>query len=190
MSTASLLFALICICPGLVKSISHQLNNSTDWSAKFEWYVGNEVRIQFMPGTYEVQYNTLITNVSNFSIEGDNSSGSYVTFSCSNMNSWIITSSSFIEIKNFRFLNCGNTYDPWLFKGNISSDIKAAIFMYNVSSIKIVDVTIGNNCGYGIIALNIVGMCTFEHLTIHGNDTLNTFCDKYSNNTIFGEWYC
>ena len=46
-----------------------------------------------------------------------------------------------------------------------------------------VNVTIGNSCGYGIIALNIVGMNTFEYLTIHGNNTITTFCGI--NDTIF-----
>ena len=182
-SVVLLLFGVLYLYPVVVRSI---LLNSTDWSDKFKEYVDNQVSIKFMPGTYEVEDDILITKVSNFSIEGDRSSGGYITFNCSNASSWIIANSLFVKIKNVRFLNCGNMHETQVFKGTIPSEIKAAIFIYNVSSISIVNITIGNSCGYGIIALNIVGMCTFEHLIIHGNDTLSTFCDRLSNNTLFG----
>ena len=169
--------------PVLAKSTSYQLSTQ-DWPTKFEWYAGNQVRIEFMPGVYEVQDDTLIANINNFTITGDNSGASLVTFNCSNSSSWIIANSSFIEIKNIRFLNCGKRYDAQVFEGAVSSEIKATVFMYNVSSITMVNITIGNSCGYGIIALNIVGVCTFEHIIVHGNNAFSTFCD--SAHTILG----
>ena len=119
-----------------------------------------------MPGIYDMQENVLITNVSDLIIKGDSSSRLCVTFSCSNLSSWIITNSSFIIIKNVCFLNCGNIYDAQQYKDTVTPDIKATMFVYNVTSITMVNVTIGNSCGYGIVALNIVGMNTFEYLTI------------------------
>ena len=180
------LFSILYFHPVPVDSLaSHQLN-STDWYIEFQEHVGDHMRIQLMSGIYDMQENVLITNVSDLTIEGDNSSRLCVTFSCSNLSSWIITNSSFIVIKNVRFLNCGNIYDSQQYKDTVTPDIKAAMFVYNVTSITMVNVTIGNSCGYGIIALNIVGMSTFESLIIHGNDTLSTFCDVHSNDTIFG----
>ena len=180
------LFSILHLHPVPADSlISYELN-STNWFIKFQGYVGDQVKIQLMPGIYDVHKNVLITNVSNLTIEGDSSSGSCITFSCSNLSSWIITNSSFIEIKNIRFLNCGNTYDTQKYKDTVTPDIKAAMFVYNVTSIMIFNVTIENSCGYGIIALNIIGTSMFEYMTIHGNDTLSTFCDIHSNDTIFG----
>ena len=101
------LFPILHFHPVPVDSVSHQLN-STDWYIKFQEYVSDQVRIQLMPGIYDMQENVLITNVSNLTIEGDSSSRLWVTFSCSNLSSWIITNSSFIVIKNVRFINCGN----------------------------------------------------------------------------------
>ena len=164
----------------LAKPISYRINSTHNWSINFKMYVGDQVRIEFMPGVYEVQEDTVISNINNFSITGDSYSASHVTFSCSN-SSWIIANSSFIEINNIRFLNCGKRYDAQLFEG---AEIKATMFMHNVYSIRMVNVTIGNSCGYGIIALNIVGVCTFQHIIIHCNNTLGTFCDN--DRTILG----
>ena len=89
----------------------------------------------------------------------------------------LIHHKNYIEIRNIRFLNCGKQHDTNL-EGAVSSAIKATIFICNVYSIWMVDVTTENSCGYGIIALNIVGMCLFERIIIHGsNKTLNSFCD-------------
>ena len=190
MSLTLVCFFILCLsCPLQVKSTdadytTYPLHNSTDWSGKLENLIGSQTKIKLMPGNYQMKHDILIANVSNFSIEGN--SALSVEISCTNLSSWIIANSLLIEIKNVRFLNCGNMHATKVFKGTISSKIKAAIFIYNVSSISVVNVTIGNSCGYGIIALNIVGMCTFEHLIIHGNGTISTFCERLSNNTLFG----
>ena len=190
MSVISVCFFILCLsCPLQVKSTDTNyatcpIHNSSDWSDKLENFIGSQTKIKFMPGNYQMKHDILIANVSNFSIEGDSTLS--VEISCTNLSSWTIANSVLIEIKNIRFLNCGNTYDTHVFKGAISSEIKASIFIYNVSSISVVNVTVGNSCGYGIIALNVVGMCTFKHLIIHGNDTLSTFCDRFSNNTLLG----
>ena len=190
MSVILVCFFILCLpCPLQVKSTdtdytTYPLHNSTDWSGELEKFIGSQTKIKFMPGNYQMKHDILIANVSNFSIEGD--SALHVEISCTNLSSWTIVNSVSIEIKNVRFFNCGSTYDTHVFKGTISSEIKAAIFIYNVSSISMINITIGNSCGYGIIALNIVGKCTFEHLIIHGNDTISTFCERLSNNTLFG----
>ena len=184
MSVIRMFLVVLCFYPVLAKPPSFQLSSTQDWFIKFNKYVGNHVRIEFLPGAYEVQEDILITNVNNFSITGNSSSASLVTFTCNNFSSWIIINSSFMEIKNIKFLNCGKTYDAQFFEGTLLPEIKATMFMYNVSTISMVNVTIGNSCGYGIIALNIVGMCTFEQIFIHGNDSLGTFCN--SRHTILG----
>jgi len=176
------LFVVLLLHATLVKSLvdiqhtSHQLNNSVDWSIEFERYIDNQVSIQFMPGNYEVENNTVITNVRNFSITGESSSVLDVTFNCTKFSGWVIANSSFIEINNVRFLNCGKRYDIQPFK-NISS-VTAAIFIYNVSSIRILNVNIENNCGYGIFGLDIIGRSAFENVIINGNNGLSTLCDN------------
>ena len=187
-SVMHMLLVVLYFYPILAKQTSYQLNSTQGWFIMFKKCLNNHVRIEFMPGVYEVEEDILITNVNNISIMGDSSSTPLVTFTCSNLSSWIITNSSLIEIKNIRFLNCGKGYDAQFFEGMLLPDqikiIKATIFMHSVSTIRMTNVTIWNSCGYGIIALNIVGMCTFKRIFIHGNNSLGTFCD--SRCTILG----
>ena len=185
-SVIHMLLVVLYFYPVLAKQTSYQLSSTKDWFIEFKKCLDNHVRIEFMAGVYEVEEDILITNVNNISIAGDSSSTPLVTFTCNNLSSWIITNSSLIEIKNIRFLNCGKRYDVQFFKGTLLQGIKATtcMFMHSVSTISMVNVTIANSCGYGIIALNIVGMCTFERIFIHGNNSLGTFCN--SSHTILG----
>ena len=183
-SVLHVLLVVLYLYPVLAKPKSYQLNSTQNWFNNFEECIGNHIRIEFMPGVYEVEEDVLITNVNNFSIVGYSSSTPLVTFICNNLSTWIITNSAFIKIKNIRFLNCGKGYDAKFLEGMLLPEIKATMFMHSVSTISMVNVTIWNSCGYGIIALNIVGMCTFERIFVHGNNSLGTFCN--SRHTILG----
>ena len=153
-----------------------QLYDCSAWSKDY-------TEIVFIPETryIEVEEDVLITNVKNFSITGrSDNSQQYVTFVCSNLSSFIIENSSFIEIRNIRIIDCGKHISDSIFPQQTST----AIFISNVFSIKMVNVIIGNSCGHGIIGLNVVGTFTLEYMTIYGNSTPPASCER--DHVLFG----
>ena len=86
---------------GMHKSVNcSQLYNCSGWSEDFtEVVVMHDI---------QVEEDILISNVRNFSITGNHGNSKQdVTFQCSNLSSFIITNSSFIEIRNIRIVDCG-----------------------------------------------------------------------------------
>ena len=153
------------------KSYCSQLYNCSDWSEDF-----TEI---LLTQDYEVEVDIVIANAKNFSIKGksDNYAQHIITLECSDLSSFIITNSSFIEIQNIRITNCGKQIAKYEQSRNIFPSVtSAAIFIWNVSSIRMINVTIGNSCGHGIVGLNVVGMFTLQHIIIHGNSTSPTSC--------------
>ena len=158
------------------RSNCSQLNNCPDWSKDF-------TEVLFTPeyhrDDYEVAEDIVIANVKNFSIIGksENAQWRIITLVCTNLSSLIITNSSFIEIRNIRITNCGKQIANYRQPRNMFPLVTGtAIFISNVSSIRLVNVTIGNSCGHGIVGLNVVGIFTLEHIIIHGNLTHPFFC--------------
>jgi len=178
---------LICdIIPGLglvngndIRYVCHVKHNSyTKWgNGVSKKLIKNFTELNFLSGTYAIQQNFVITNAINVSVVGNSSS---VTFDCTSYNSsLVITNSVFIKLRNIRFLNCGThistKHSTFLFP----SFTKAAIFIYNVSSLVISNVLIGNTCGHGIIGVNTVGRLLLEQVKVYGNTTIfNNTCDK------------
>ena len=138
--------------------------------------VRNFAELNILPGTYTLQKNFVVTNVNNFSIVGNSSS---VTIDCEASNSsLVITNSAFIELRNIRFLHCSNYISSDLTAFSFPSFTRAAIFIYNVSSLVISNVLLGNSCGHGIIGLNMIGKVLFEQVKVYSNTTTANTCDK------------
>ena len=148
-----------------------QLCNCSGWSQDF-------TEVVFMHDV-QVDEDILISNVRYFSIIGKHESSKQdITFKCSNLSSFIITNSSFIEISNIKIINCGKRIVHYKQPGNIFPTVTStAIFIRNVSSIRIVDVEIGNSCGHGIIGVNVTGNFTLEYIRIYGNATRPDHCE-------------
>ena len=152
------------------RSTCSQLYNCPDWSKDF-------TEILFTHDC-EVKEDIVIANVKNFSIIGNNTQWPIITLVCTKLSSLIITNSSFIEIQNIRITNCGKQIANYKQPRNMFPSVTgAAIFVSNVSSIRMINVTIGNSCGHGIVGLNVVGIFTLEHIIIHGNSTHPAFCE-------------
>ena len=136
--------------------ISTSHNSYTKFHNAPEKLIKNFTELNFLSGSYTIQENFVITNANNVSIVGNSST---VTFDCSGMNtSLLITNSTFIEIRNIRFLECGNHISSEHSAFSFPSFSRAAIFIYNVSSLVISNIIIGNSCGHGIIGVNILGI--------------------------------
>ena len=148
-----------------------QLYNCSGWSEDF-------TEIVFIHDI-QVDEDVFISNVKHFSITGKHESGKQdITFRCSNLSSFIVTNSSFIEISNIKIINCGKRIVDYKQPGNIFPTVTStAIFISNVSSIRIVDVVIGNSCGHGIIGVNVSGNFTLEYIRIYGNTTRPDYCE-------------
>ena len=148
-----------------------QLYDCSGWSEDF-------TKVVFMHDI-QVDKDILISNVRNFSVTGKRNSGKQdVTFRCSNLSSFIITNSSFIEIQNIKIINCGKRIVDYKQPGIIFPNVTStAIFISNVSFIKIAHVAIGNSCGHGIIGVNVTGSFTLELITIYGNSTCPYYCE-------------
>jgi len=135
----------------------------------------NNSEFNLFPGTYNLLSNLAITNVYNVSVVGGTN---FVTIDCGNFSSLIIKNSAFIEIRNIRFLGCGNHISSEHSAFSFPSFTRAAIFIYSVSSLVISNVLIGNTCGHGIIGVNIVGRLLLEQVKVYGNTTISNVCDK------------
>ena len=163
------------------KSSCSEIRNCSDWSKDFR-------EVQFTPkdNSHEVKDDIVIANAKNFSMIGNRRNAQVeVTLQCKSLHSFIIANSSFIEIRNIKIIDCGKQIANF----NQSRDMfpsltSAAIFVRNVSSIRMVNVAIGNSCGHGIVGLNIVGMFTIEHVIIYGSSTSPDHCKNES--ILFG----
>ena len=130
----------------------------------------------FSQGTYTLDDNVVLTNAVNTSIVG---ASPYITFDCRGFNaSLVTTNSSFVTLRNIRFLNCSNFISSDLTAFSFPSFTRAAIFIYNVSSLVISNVLIGNSCGHGIIGLNIVGRVLLEQVKVYGDNTATDTCNR------------
>ena len=152
-----------------------KISDCPDWSKHY-----TDTEILLTQDDYKVKGDITIANVRNFSITGSRgNAGLEVTIKCENFSHFIVANSSFIEIRNIRIIDCGKQI------GNLfPSMTSSAIFVSNVSSIRIVNVTIGNSCGHGIVGLNVVGMFTIEHVIIYANSTSPMYC--INDSILFG----
>ena len=126
--------------------------------------------LQLSPKNYILTENLDIAAVNNFSVIGNGA-----TFVC-NSSCIIIENSIRIEIHNVRFLNCGCTIKR--FSKIITSYTKAAIILYNSSSVTVMSATFENSCGHGIIGVNIKGKSFFENITMFHASYNDSLCNQ------------
>ena len=149
------------------------------WPSRLKEMMKNCSELHFLFGEYQLIANWVINNTHNFSIIGESNHPPYVKLVCSTFGSLIIANVSNVKIYNMRILNCGSEIHV---KETPPLVRKAATFLYNVSSVRMINVTIGNSCGYGIIGVNVMSRFLAKHVMIHGNDS--TVCNN--TNSTFG----
>ena len=126
--------------------------------------------LQLSPKNYILTENLDIAAVNNFSIIGNGA-----TLVC-NSSCIIIENSIRIEIHNVRFLNCGCTIKR--FSKIITSYTKAAIILYNSSSVTVMNATFENSCGHGIIGVDMIGKSFFENITMFHASYNDSLCNQ------------
>ena len=138
-----------------------------------ERYFTSHTHIKLLPGVYRMNttYNLSINSVTNFSITGSEVNKSAVIIQCfrNKGNDLVnISNSSFITIKNIKFINCGGHLNITPVKGQhlFPSTAAAAMVLHNVNSITAINISFENSHGHGIFALNVMGNSQFKNITV------------------------
>ena len=144
-------------------------------SCCYEWPVHNfsklatsNMVLHVSPGKYNLNSNIQITAVKNFIINGNDAK-----FICNNSKSgfyFSVINSSSIHIVNVKFIGCGQ-----IIEHSTNSTKSAAVYLLDTSSVNMTNVVFQNNCGYGIIGINVVGETVFKNVNISQRNT-NAYC--------------
>ena len=167
---------LVCVKP------SYGYNDTTEdscekWSSVMDFperYFVSNTNIKLLPGVYHMNptYNLSITNVTNFSIAGSEANKPSVIIKCyrNNTNDYKsvnISSSSFVEIKDIKFVGCGRYMEPPKVKRHIyPSTAAAAMVLQNVKSTRLINICFENSYGTSIFGLNVMGITLFKNITV------------------------
>lgn len=165
--------------------------NHTKWTSilfNTSRYFMSYTKLYFFPGTYNLRKHLQINNVQEFSIIGDKE----VTIVCptnTNNVSLFISNSLSVEVRSVKFENCKMNMQniQLLSSNNLSTSTSAAMFVYNVNSLIITNISFENCYCYGIAGFNMLG--SLQDISIfytyksdvhkHGNSTVGGFLLVY-----------
>ena len=155
-------------------------SNHTTWTSILSnpsSYLTSLMKLYFVPGEYHLDRHLQINDVKNFSIIGDQEE---FTIQCSMNTSNVslsISNSLFVELKNVKFKNCKMSIQHVQFitsNSPLSTNIRAAVFLYNVTSLNMANIGIENCYCHGIVGVNTLG--TLRNISIfytYKNDVTN-----------------
>ena len=138
------------------------------WSAVNENFTEHFVsyrEIYFLPDEYRLNNHLTIMHVTNLSIIGLGKNS--VTFQCAEGTYVSIYHSTFFELQNIKLINCGMPINDLAYHNVSISSIKtAALFVYEVVSMAITDVTFENTQGHAIIGMNALKDIVIKNVVI------------------------
>ena len=123
-------------------------------------YLTSYTKLYFVPGMYRLDRHLQINNVKNFSIIGDHGGFTILCPTNTNNASLSISNSLFVELKNVKLKYCKMSIQHIQFIASnspLSTNISAAVFLYNVTSLTIENIGIVNSYCHGIIGVNALG---------------------------------
>ena len=137
-------------------------------------YFVSNTKFYFLPGTYELDEHLQITNIKSFSITGDKQEFTIMICPANTSNASLsVSNSSFVELNNIKFKNCKMNIQHINFKAVGSllfTCTSAAVFVHNVTALKIVNVSFENcNC-HGIVGFNMLGSTSLLNISIFQRD--------------------
>ena len=156
----------ICVKPspyvGSSTPVSSGCKQSLEWSIllkNISKYFTSYTKLLFQSGVYNLSTHLLIENVTHLVITEAYTfkPGSTLTIQCVANNSALhpfvsVSNSTHVTIQNIKLNNCGINIQNYVLNNNQRLlRESAAILLYNVSSMLIINVSIQNNCGYSII---------------------------------------
>ena len=171
---------LVCVKP------THKYNATEDYCE--EWssiisspdrYFTSHTHIKLLPGVYHINetYNLSLISITNFSIVGSEANKIVVTIKCfSNKANQLIhiTNSSFVEIRYIKLIDCGGHMKPVKKRNMFPSAAGTVLFLQNVQSIKLMNISFENSHGHCIFGLNVMGFSFFKGITIFISKLQNT----------------
>ena len=145
-------------CPALrCHTLSHYLENTTQ-------YFTSNTRISFLHGVHEINKSGvfLIKNVTNLTLTGFNVSSSHAAkIICAQPVVLAFENIANLELKHFTVLYCG--YPFLQFPKLSSAAISVAVFLRNITSVKLSDISVENSTGFGLWGTNILGNSSISH---------------------------
>ena len=167
-------------CPALpCHTLSHYLENTTR-------YFTSNTRINFLYGVHEIYISRKlwITNVSNLILTGYNVSSSHSTkIVCMQPASLIFENIVNLEIKYLSVFYCGYPIVPFQNENELSS---IAVFLDNITSLKLLNISVENSTGFGVVGRNVFG----NSLISHSRFMFNNYYILSSINCSFGLGTC
>ena len=123
-------------------------------------YFTSYTKLYFVPGMYHLDRHLQINNVKKFSIIGDQEGFTILCPTNTSNVSLSISNSLFVELKNVMFKNCKMNVQHMQFiatSSPLSTNVSAAVFLYNVTSLNIANIGLENCYCHGIVGLNVLG---------------------------------
>ena len=138
-------------CPGLpCHTFSHYLESATQ-------YFASNTRVSFLPGVHEIDKLSFlwIKNVSNFIFTGYNVSSMHAAkIVCRRPAILAFFNIVNLVIKHLSIVYCGF---PSGYKRSV------AVYLVDITSLKVSNVSVENSTGYGIIGINVLGNSSVSH---------------------------
>ena len=158
----------ICVRPILQfgnNKASSSLSRCIEWSLLLKntsTYFVSYTKLRFLPGVYDLGKCLRIENVTNVTMIAYDANQPGVIIHCVTINTCLsISNSTFVSIQNLELQNCNTNNEIHHFSGEY-----AAILLYNVTSMVIVNITIQKSDGYSIIGINLMGNPLLINITI------------------------
>ena len=145
-------------CPALpCHTLSHYLENTTQ-------YFTSNTRISFMHGVHNINKSGVFTikNVANLTLAGfDVSSSQAAKIICTQPAVLAFQNIVNLVLKHFTVLYCG--YPLLIFYEISSRAICVAVFLRNITSLKLSVISVENSTGIGLAGTNILGNSSISH---------------------------
>ena len=161
----------VCVKP------THEYNETEEDSCE-EWlsivssperYFTSHTHIRVLPGVYymNITYNLSVISVTNFSIVGSDEIVVIIKCVSNKANEMMhIINSSFVQISHIKFVDCGGYIKPVQDQNIFPSTAGTSMYLQNVDSIKLVNVSFENSYGHGIFGVNVMGYSFFKSITV------------------------
>ena len=145
-------------CPAFpCHTLSHYLENTTQ-------YFTFNTRISFLHGVHEINKSGVFTikNVTNLTLTGYTVSSSHAAkIICTQPAVLVFQNIVNLVLKHFTVLYCG--YPFLTFRKMSSLATSAAVFLRNITSLKLSEISVENSTGIGLVGTNILGNSSISH---------------------------
>ena len=179
-------------------------SNHTKWMSillNATSYFTSDTKLYFLPGTYKLDRHLQINGVKNLLIIGDKENFTILCQTNTSGVSLSVSNSLFVELQNIKFKNCKmNIQHVNYTTGSnlLSTSVSVALFLYNVTALKITNVSFKNcNC-HAIVGINMLGslqnvsiFSTYKRV-VHRDENISSvggFVLVYSDNVIQNHAY-